>query len=207
MSRSQLMSKIEEILEYWIGLPDIDPQNWCEKTKLWYASNPQLDERIRERFGTELCAAEQGHRDTWRQSAKGSLALLILYDQFSRNLYRGTAAVYRNDAKAVSIANQLVDSHAFANLSIPAKLLTFHPYHHSEDMSHQERALDLARDLLKTSDAKWHEVIRGNLTYMENHAEVIRRFGRFPHRNDLLGRCSTPKEIEHMQKDGRTFGQ
>ncbi len=201
------MSRIDEILNYWIGPPDLEPEGWGEKTKLWYASDPDLDNQIRVRFGAELTAAETGQREAWKQTPPGCLALLVLYDQFSRNLYRGTPEVYRNDAEAVSLTDQLVQSRQLAGLNIPAHLLVFHPYHHAEDPTRQERVLDLARSLLETSGAEWHETIRSNLTYMENHAEVIRRFGRFPHRNGILGRESTPEEIEHMQQDGRTFGQ
>ncbi len=201
------MSKIDEILHYWIGPPDIDPRGWSKKTKLWYASDPTLDNNIREQFGAELTAAERGQRELWRGTLRGCLALLVLYDQFSRNLYRGKPEVYRNDARAVDVADQIVKSGELADLNVPAHLLAFHPYHHAEDLGRQECVIKLTRHLLKKSCAEWQNTIGKNLAYMENHANIIRRFGRFPHRNSILGRKSTPEEIEHLRLDSRTFGQ
>ena len=201
------MSKIDESLDYWIGPPNIDPAGWREKTKLWYTSDPLLDSTLREQFGAELVAAERGNREAWRGSIQGCLALLVLYDQFSRNLYRGMPKAYSNDVRAINVSDQLVKSGKLAGLSVPAQLLAFHPYHHAEDLDRQEYVIQLTRILLKTSSADWQKTINKNLTYMEHHANIIRRFGRFPHRNSILARDSTSGEIEHLRRDGRTFGQ
>ncbi|MBT4493773.1 MAG: DUF924 domain-containing protein [Gammaproteobacteria bacterium] len=198
---------IDAILDYWIGPDDIDPAGWSEKQKLWYAADTAIDDEIRERFSGELIAAEKGQRQAWKNSAEGQLALIVLYDQFSRNLYRGNANVYRNDAEAVSVTDQLIDSGALTNLNVPAHILVFHPYHHAEDLDRQNRVLMLAESLLSTCPPEWRQSIEGNYTYMKNHAGVIRKFGRFPHRNRILGRDSTREEFEHLENDGRTFGQ
>ena len=201
------MSKIDEILDYWIGPEDIDPDGWGEKQMLWYAFDEKVDNEIRTRFGPELMAAENGEREDWKQSERGCLALLVLYDQFSRNLYRGTPDVYKNDPEAVAVTDMLVESGALHALNVPAHILAFHAYHHAEDIERQELVLALADSLIEHSDEEWRESINSNLEYMKNHAAVIREFGRFPHRNKILGRDSTPEEVAHLGKDGRTFGQ
>ena len=201
------MSKIESMLDFWIGADNISPEGWDEKQKLWYASDTSVDDEIRERFGAELDAAERGKRENWKDSLRGQLALIVLYDQFSRNLYRGSPDVYRNDAEAVAVTDMIVSAGQLAELNVPAHILVFHPYHHAEDQHRQERVLDLARQLLTRCEPGWRQSIESNLAYMENHAGVIRRFGRFPHRNRVLARESTPEEIQHLEKDCRTFGQ
>ena len=115
--------------------------------------------------------------------------------------------VYRNDAEAVAVTDMIVSAGQLAELNVPAHILVFHPYHHAEDQHRQERVLDLARQLLTHCEPGWRQSIESNLAYMENHAGVIRRFGRFPHRNRVLARESTPEEIQHLEKDCRTFGQ
>ena len=201
------MSMIEEILDYWIGPDDIDPVGWGEKQVLWYAFDESVDEKIRTQFGPELTAAENGQREDWKLSDRGCLALLVLYDQFSRNLYRGTPDVYRNDPEAVAVTDQLVETGALYSLNVPAHILAFHAYHHAEDLPRQQKVLKLAEDLISRSSDEWKESINSNLEYMKSHAGVIHEFGRFPHRNKILGRESTAAEIAHLEKDNRTFGQ
>ena len=201
------MSGVEEILNYWLGPAGISPDAWQKQTKRWYASDPEIDQEINGRFGPTLAAAEAGDLDDWQRSTSGCLALIILFDQFSRNLYRGHAKAFCNDPRAVTVTDHLVLSGKLHELDVPAQLLAFHPYHHAEDLSRQEQVVELARHLLKTSGVGWHKTINNNLDYLENHANVIRLFGRFPHRNDILGRQSTLEELEHMRQDPRTFGQ
>lgn len=198
---------IDEILDYWIGPEDIVPEAWGKKQSLWYAFDEKVDDEIRNRFGAELTAAENGDREDWLHSDRGCLALLVLYDQFTRNLYRGTPDVYRNDPAAVTVTDQLVATGALHGMNVPAHILAFHAYHHAEDVNRQEKVLELARALTDRSPPEWQESIRKNLAFMENHAGVIRQFGRFPHRNKILGRESTQEETEHLERDNRTFGQ
>lgn len=196
-----------EILDYWIGPDDMSPDGWAEKQKLWYAADHALDLQIRERFGTTLKAAENGELSEWKNHRQGQLALIVLFDQFSRNLYRGTADVYKNDPSAVDIADSIIESGELAALSVPASILVFHAYHHAEDSRRQNTVVELGEALLARSSAPWKVFIERNLAYMKNHAGVINRFGRFPHRNKVLNRTSTPEEIEHLTRDNRSFGQ
>ena len=201
------MLKAESILRYWLGPYDINPDNWQRQTKRWYASDPLIDNEIRERFGLTLEAAEKGAHDDWQRSTTGCLALIVLFDQFSRNLFRGSPDAYRNDKRTVGLSDEIVTSGVLPKLKVPAQLMVFHPYHHAEDLGHQERVVRLAKQLLVTAAPEWHRVVKSNLAFLESHAAIIRQFGRFPHRNAILGRLSTEQEITHIRKDSRTFGQ
>ena len=201
------MLQAESILRYWLGPYDINPDNWQRQTKRWYAPDLLIDNEIRERFGLALEAAENGAHDDWQRSTTGCLALIILFDQFSRNLFRGSPDAYRNDKRAVGLSDEVITSGVLPKLTVPAQLMVFHPYHHAEDLDRQERVVRLAKQLLATAAPEWHWAIKSNLAFLESHAAIIRQFGRFPHRNAILGRLSTEQEIAHLRKDSRTFGQ
>ena len=152
-------------------------------------------------------AAENNELSEWTQTSTGLLALVILLDQFSRNLYRGTARAYQNDARALNNAEQLIGSNEHLQLNVPAQIMLFHPLHHSEDIETQTRAITLFEQLLVTSDVQWHEIVVNNLSYAKNHHKIIEQFGRFPHRNMLLNRKSTQQERMFLENDKRSYGQ
>ena len=131
--------------------------------------------------------------DDWARSPRGALALVILLDQFTRNIHRGTPAMHEGDAKAVATALAVIESGADASFSADERQFLYMPLMHSEDRALQQRSLEKFRELGQSLD------------YAERHAEIVFRFGRFPHRNAILGRVSTPEEVEFLKQPGSSF--
>jgi uncharacterized protein (DUF924 family) len=172
----------DEVVAFW---RDAGPDRW-------YKSDPEFDREIRERFLEYHEAASAGQLADWNQSAEGTLALLILLDQFPRNMFRGTPRAFATDP----IAREIAD-HAIAqgfDKAVDSKMQSFFylPFMHSEKLADQERCLALYQ-------AADHEE---GIKFAKLHLEPIRRFGRFPHRNETLGRTSTPEEIAFLESGG-----
>jgi len=202
-----MLSQPEQIIAYWLGPEDSDPGIFKKQQRLWYTFKTKTDDDIRQRFGETLLAAESGKLTSWHETLDGRLSLVILFDQFSRNLYRGSAEAFKNDQRALAISQQTISSSAHLALNIPARVILYHPLHHSERLECQQSAVKLFEQLLEKCSPEWHESIWGNLRSIQNHCNVIKQFGRFPHRNETLGRASTPDEIEYLAKDKRGYGQ
>jgi uncharacterized protein (DUF924 family) len=150
---------------------------------MWFAKDAAFDRRFRERFSSLHESAARGELAQWERTPQGALALLLLLDQYPRNAFRGTPRMYATDALARRVADSAIKS-GFDTESPPA-LRTFFilPFAHSESLADQQRSVDLA--------AKLGAV---DLAHAEHHRDIVRRFGRFPHRNQILGRSSTPEE-------------
>ena len=202
-----MLSQPEQIISYWLGPEDSDPDIFKKQQKLWYTFKSNTDDDIRERFGETLLAAESEKLASWHESLDGRLSLVILFDQFSRKLYRGSTDAFKTDQRALAISQQTLNSGAHLTLNIPARVILYHPLHHAERLECQNSAVILFEQLLEKCSLEWHESIQGNLRSIRNHRNVIKRFGRFPHRNEILGRASTPDEIEYLAKDERSYGQ
>jgi uncharacterized protein (DUF924 family) len=158
----------------------------------WFKKDPAFDEEIRLRFLAIHEAAADGMLQDWEKSPEGTLALLILLDQFPRNMFRGQARAFATDPMARAVAARALVSGFDAQ--VPADMRTFFylPFEHSEDLADQERALALYRAAGDTENLKWAEI----------HADIIRRFGRFPHRNAMLGRTTTAEEQAFLDQGG-----
>ena len=169
---------------------------WREAgTERWFEKNEVFDEAVRARFLALHERAAAGELKDWENSAEGTLALLLLFDQFPRNMFRGSARAFATDELARAIAaGALVKGF---DAQVPSDLRTFLylPFEHSEDMADQERGLALYTAAGDQDDLKWAQI----------HADIIRRFGRFPHRNAILGRASTPEEIAFLSTPGSSF--
>ena len=198
-----VVSQVEQINRFWTG----DPNAFKRLNKLWYRRSTATDDTIRRAFGNALQAAEAGELDDWQTTPAGSLALIILFDQFSRNLYRGSAMAYHNDARAQEIALELVSRQGHTGLSIAQQIMVLHPFHHAEDEKLQDMAVNLMEALTKQCESTWRAVLQEKLKFMNNHRKIVQKFGRFPHRNATLGRESTPDEILYLSKDKRRYGQ
>jgi uncharacterized protein (DUF924 family) len=158
---------------------------------LWFAKDAAFDQRFRERFLLDHEAAARGELSSWQATPEGSLALIILLDQFPRNAFRGTPRVYATDASARQAATLALA--AGYDRAFPLELRKFFvlPFAHSEDLADQERSVALARRLGAE-----------DLAHAEHHRDIVRRFGRFPHRNQILGRPSTHEEMEYLANGG-----
>ena len=158
---------------------------------LWFAKDPVFDQRFRERFAAEYEAARHGQLSVWERSAQGALALLILLDQYPRNSFRGTPRMYATDEQARRIANAAIALGQDQDIEPPLRVFMYLPFAHSEALADQERSVELSRSL--GADA---------LQHAEHHRDIVRRFGRFPHRNAILGRTPRPDEQQYLVEGG-----
>lgn len=172
---------------------------WFEETKpaQWFQKNPDFDDEIEARFYGDYSLAMLNIYDGWADTAKGALALIILLDQFPRNMFRDTPQMFASDRKALNIANHVLDKKFDDLLSLNEKVFCYLPFEHSEDIADQETSLKLFKPT-QDDDPTYY-------TYAKRHYDVIKKFGRFPHRNDVLGRQNTKLEEEYLAQDGSGF--
>lgn len=190
--------RADAVLLYWFG-PRGGPE-WGQMRKIWFGGGPEVDAEIRERFGALHVEACAGAHDGWSESAEGCLALLLVLDQFSRNLHRGTAAAFAADPKALAIARVAVDR-GFDAAVLPVQRWFFYlPFEHAEDLEDQRRSVALFSALPESPSRQI------GVDYARKHLEVIEQFGRFPHRNEILGREPTPQETRWLAEGGVRFG-
>lgn len=187
-----LTPKAEEVLAFWFGGAGTSRREW-------FVKDEAFDGEIRRRFGTLHEQAVSRELDGWRGESRSALALLILLDQFSRNLHRGHARSFEADAYALEIARELV-AKGFDKEMLPVeRQFVYLPFEHSEDPGDQERALALMQELDGFPETK------GVSEWARKHLVIIERFGRFPHRNAALGRASTAEEREFLTQPGSGF--
>lgn len=186
----------QDVLDFWF-----DPARAAH----WFAKDAAFDEQIRQRFAVATDDAAHGHFDTWAGNPADWLALLIVLDQFPRNLHRGDARAWAADVKAQRIAlTGLADGFDQA-LPPLQRVFAYLPLEHAEDMGLQQRAVALFEALHAQAPAAERARFAGFVDYARRHREVIARFGRFPHRNAVLGRDSTAAEREYLAQPGAGF--
>ncbi|MCH9669940.1 MAG: DUF924 domain-containing protein [Gammaproteobacteria bacterium] len=203
----------EDINQYWIGdagnAPDlgIDVAAADARWTLWYRGGEAVDEEIRKRFGATVQAALAGDLAGWRATPAGALALIILLDQFTRNLFRGTPDAYAGDPHALRVAEKMVAEKQDESLSPVGRIFAYHPFHHAESESGQAQSVALFQRLHDASPADWKAHIGKHLGAVKKHCATVRKFGRFPHRNAILGRESTADESAFLSADPNRYGQ
>ncbi len=185
-----------EVLEFWFDRAH---------AAHWFAADAGFDARIRERFGDAVGAAAQGRLDDWATSADGWLALLILLDQFPRNLCRGDARAWATDVKAQRVALSGLDHQFDQSLPLLQRVFAYLPLEHAEDMGLQQRSVTLFEALHSAAPPEQRQRYAGFLDYARRHREVIARFGRFPHRNAVLGRANSADEASYLAQPGAGF--
>ena len=176
---------IEEVLQFWFD--DIEHS-------MWFKKNPEFDRDLEERFGQLLTLACDDQLDSWCETSRGRLALIVVLDQFSRNIHRGTSHCFDGDAKALRLTVSGIDDGSDQELSLEQRSFFYLPLRHAEDLEMQKLGLVKTREL---NDAGY-----GSDKYALNHLDIVERFGRFPHRNVALGRPNTDEEDEYL-KDGK----
>ncbi len=197
----------QDVLTYWFG--DLEsPEDWNkEATRKWFMSTAQDDAEITQRFGGALEAAGRGEYDAWAEEPRGRLALVLLLDQMSRNVFRGQAQAFSHDARAYELARQGVERGDDARLWPLERAFLYMPYEHQESLEVQREAIRLMEPLGADMTGPLGDHLRQYVTSAVQHAGIIEQFGRFPHRNRVLGRESTPQEVAYLEGGGATFGQ
>lgn len=180
----------EELLKFWFE--ESGPE-------LWFTKSDEFDRTIRERFFAHYEAAARGDHDDWQDSGAGCVALCLLLDQFPRNLFRDDARAFATDSRALEIARQAVDTgrDLEEDVSRDMRKFLYLPFEHSEDLDDQRICMKLMAERL--------DPIGEDLDWARKHFVIIERFGRFPHRNEALGRQSTPEELDFLKEPDSSF--
>ena len=191
------MSEYREVLDFWFG-PAGTPEH-CRPRDVWFKKDAAFDEAIRTRFLDLHGQAAAGRLQSWEAAADSALALIVVLDQFSRNLYRGSSRAFAADAQALALAQSAVARGFDKALAPVQRWFVYLPFEHAEDLALQRRSLELFDSLREDPDSA------GTVDYARRHYDIIARFGRFPHRNAVLGRVSTPEEAEFLKQPGSGF--
>jgi len=189
----------QDVLDFWFGAPGSADAGQVRRA--WFVKDEAFDALIRERFGATIDAAVAGGLREWDDGGPpGVLARLLVLDQFTRNAWRGTPRAFAGDALALAAAQRLVRAGADRALPPQQRAFVYMPFEHAEDAAMQARAVELFGAL-----AAAHPGFDEMLDYAHRHRAVIARFGRFPHRNAILGRASTPQELAFLAQPGSRF--
>ena len=197
----------EDILAFWFADALEDPKKAEQRTDFWFKSQRETDELIRQRFAPAVRDAGLGLLADWESQPRSRLALTILLDQFPRNIDRGTAAAFQYDAQALGVTRRGIVAGHLWTLETVEQAFALMPFQHVEDLAAQREGMMLFERMLERAAPEWREFAEGVVKYARMHLELIERFGRFPHRNAILGRPSTPAEEEYLRSDSESFGQ
>jgi uncharacterized protein (DUF924 family) len=190
----------QSILDFWLG--DYSRQAFDDRAKLWFGGGPRVDEAINARFKATVEAVANGEARRWAaQGAKHRLAAIIALDQFSRSIYRNSPQSFANDPLALSLAKEAIASGEEARLAPIERFFLYMPLEHSEAAQDQEESLRKFAALEASAPHEIKDLIASAHDYAKRHAQIIARFHRFPHRNRILGRESTPEELEFLKKN------
>lgn len=203
------MSEIEEfdlILGFWFGKEQDAVRVNAEKSSLWWSKDAAIDGEIERRFGSLVKAAGWGDElEAWASTPRGTLALVILNDQFPRNIWRGRAQAFALDERARKRADSALTAGMDGALRSIERVFLYLPFEHSESLDDQNRSLALYRQLAEAAPEEERELFFGFHDFARRHHEIIARFGRFPHRNAILGRNSTAEETFFLRQPGSSF--
>jgi uncharacterized protein (DUF924 family) len=192
----------KDVLDFWFGEVDSSGMSSQTQQQLWFNPPPGTDEAIRARFGHAVEMALAGRLDDWAATPGGLTALVVLLDQFTRNIFRGSAAAYSGDTRALTLARLAVARNWPATLPTIYRVFLCMPFEHAEELEAQDEGLTCIDVLLSECGDSARPRIADFRRYMAAHRDVIARFGRFPHRNHILGRTTTAEESVYLEKHG-----
>lgn len=186
-------------MNFWFSSGSQDNTEYGKRHSFWFKKDAEFDQTIRSRFKQDYEQAAAGKLDHWKESAQGCLALTLLLDQFPRNMFRGDPQTFATDARALSVAQHAIIQGFDQELLPVQRWFIYLPLEHSENLEHQHQAVELCRQLGDDPDSL------DVLSYAIRHRNVIQKFGRFPHRNKILGRATTLEEAEFLKQPGSSF--
>jgi uncharacterized protein (DUF924 family) len=195
---ASLPPEARDVLDFWFGDPT--SSTYGSSRVEWFRKDPAFDASIRDRFGALIERGLRGELEAWAATPLGALAQVIVLDQFTRNVFRETPRAFAGDARALNAARAMVGSRQDEELPPFQRAFVYLPFEHAEGIDMQHEAVRLYTRLVALDPAQ-----AGGLDYAERHRDIIERFGRFPHRNDILGRQSTAEEIEFLKTPGSGF--
>lgn len=205
MRASGVSESPDTINTFWFGTDADDAVTAKQQSALWWAKRDETDTLIRQRFEESVVAAGRGELQAWSGDPHGRLALIILLDQFTRNIYRDTPGAFSLDSQARALCLSGLAAGDDKSLRAIQRVFFYLPLEHSENVEHQRRSVDLFAALAAEAPLQNKALFAGFADYAVKHQVIIERFGRFPHRNAILGRPSTPEEVEFLKQPGSSF--
>jgi uncharacterized protein (DUF924 family) len=195
----------QSILDFWFGVTSSDIEILEQQSSLWWTKDPNVDKEIEIRFGASLDSLIAGQLNKWKQLPESYLAMIILADQFSRNIYRDTERAFAQDELALALTLEGIDAGIDMKLGLVQRVFFYLPLEHSESISMQYKSVEQYRQLHDVAPDNIRKKFKDHLDYAIQHREIIEKFGRYPHRNVILGRQSTIEEIEFLKQPGSSF--
>jgi len=196
------VSRPEDVLHFWLGAPGDPP---LRNMKRWYTKDEAFDDECRERFQALLEAGSRGVLDEWKKTPQGRLALVVLFDQLSRNVYRDTPRAFAQDALARDVALDSIAKGDENVFSLIERCFLYMPLMHAEDVGLQHQSVASFNRIAGRGEGEVKKFLESGLDYAKKHEEIVERFGRFPHRNAILGRASTKEEEAFLKQPGSSF--
>lgn len=198
---------ITAIAEFWLDDSCDSPETALQRKDWWYRGGATVDDEIRSRFADHVVQACNRELMDWAASPNGALALVLLLDQFTRNIYRHTPAAYGGDACAMEVVQRAIARQLDRQLHPVARIWLYHPFHHAETVAEQDCGLALLDEVWHGAPQQWQDYVQSSITGWTRHRDIVARFGRFPHRNDVLGRTSSAEERAFLSGGAEAFGQ
>ncbi|MBD0335634.1 MAG: DUF924 domain-containing protein [Cyanobacteria bacterium Co-bin13] len=194
------MDRVEAILNFWFGDPALPNSEYGQQRQVWFKKDPAFDETLRDHFLADYERAAAGQLNDWQAQPHSCLALIVLLDQLPRNLFRGDPRSFATDGQALATARYAVQQGFDQALIAVERIFVYLPFEHSENLADQQESVRLSQALVHQ-----HPELENIFDYALRHRDVIERFGRFPHRNEVLGRETTPAEAEFLTQPGSRF--
>jgi len=194
------------VLDFWFDGALNNSDAAVARVSAWFKQSDDFDAKIAHRFGDLPQAARLGRLNHWLHSSEGTLAMILVLDQFPRNLFRDNPRAFAYDAFALSHAEKAIEQQYDRQLHPLAASFVYLPFEHAEHLPTQNRSVALYEDLLKRAPSDLYPLFEQFVDYAHSHRQVIERFGRFPHRNTVLGRSPTEEELDYLASGGETYG-
>lgn len=200
-----MIAAAEDVLGFWFGPPGSAAEIAGRQRKLWFGKSPEADRVVTERFADTLVAAAAGGLDHWSATPRGRLALVVVLDQFPHHIHRGRAEAFATDAQALEHSLAALANGEDRDLAPIERVFLYLPLEHAESLPLQQRSVALYLALAEAAPPDERPLFDGFLDYARRHRDVVARFGRFPHRNAVLGRPSSDAELEFLKQPGSRF--
>ncbi|MEM7053696.1 MAG: DUF924 family protein [Pseudomonadota bacterium] len=202
---TKLKNPAQAIVDFWFGHQPDDRRVADEQAALWWQKNERTDRAIEHQFGAWLEQAGRGELDHWLSQPDKALALILLTDQFTRTIYRDTPNAFALDKQARRYCRHMLANEQDRVLRPIQRVFVYLPLEHSENLDDQNRCVELMRKLAESVPEHQRKTFDDYVDFAERHQHIIQRFGRFPHRNAILGRVSTAEEVEFLKQPGSSF--
>jgi len=199
--------RIDAILGFWFKEHELSAPQIDRRMDIWFGEDQAFDHEVRQEFGADVEKASAGKLNHWAGESRGRLALILLLDQFRRNIYRNTAKAFEMDRAALKLCVEGAMAKKDAGLTPIQRAFFYMPLQHAESRKVQAKSVELYTRLAEAVSATYQETFLTIAQFAELHRDIVEQFGRFPHRNALLGRENTPEEDEYLAADSPDFGQ